>query len=143
MFRAALYFSLFWGALAIAEGPGAPQADASAGGGAQQRGPAPGGLGVKVFDDKVFDLTPKDAAQPQTSKEGRVIAEEPDYNTEQRQQWLDACEPIKGKDGEAYRECYANQKASSKKKQRQDFDSVARRQKDIPLVDQQRGNSPD
>ena len=146
MLRAALYFSLFWGALAIADGPGAQPAKGlpEGGGAAQQGGPVPGGLGVKVWDDRVFDLTPKEAAQPQISKEGRVIAEEPDYNTEQRQQWLDACAPMRDKDAQAYRDCYANQKAGSAKKRRQDFDNVERRQaqpNSVPLVDEQRDNT--
>jgi hypothetical protein len=128
----------------LAEAP-AQQPAANYGAPAPQPQPQSSSRSVQVFDDRVFDLTPREAAAPTLSREGRVLDAEPTYNTEQRQRWLDSCAPIRDKDAQAYRDCYANEKAKDARAQRDSFEQVERRQalpgQGGPLFEETRRNS--
>lgn len=83
--------------------------------------------GITIFNNEVFDF-PSDRPQPETkvspvTGEKRYLGDEPDYNSEQRQSWIDKCS---GK--ENFRDCFQNEKKASQDQQRQQFNSVERNQ---------------
>ncbi len=57
----------------------------------------------------------------------RYWGEEPDYNTRQRDQWLEICAPKKNVNFDAYRECYQNEKKKSNAALRESFEEKERR----------------
>jgi hypothetical protein len=58
-------------------------------------------------------FAPKPPAPPVTpGPAGRYAAGEPDYNSAQREEWLKKCEK-ENTDGEAFRKCYAREKAKT------------------------------
>ena len=69
----------------------------------------------------VFDAPKPESIPPRTSKSTvsgseRFVGEEPDYNTEQRAQWLATCARFKEADLQAYRDCYAKEKRKSRER---------------------------
>lgn len=95
----------------------------------------PGAAPQAPKEPSVFDPPKKDSA-PRTTKSAvsgtdRFFGDDPDYNTEQRQQWLDTCAPKKETDFAAYRECYQNEKRKSKAEIQRRFDQTERRQQGI------------
>ena len=98
--------------------------------------PAPQGRGIQIFDDRVFDLKPSET-KPTTRKSSvtgseRFLADEPDYNSEQREQWIESCQPQRDKNLQAFRDCFNGQKRKAKQDLRNKFDKVESEQ-DIPL----------
>lgn len=72
--------------------------------------------GVQVFDDKVFELSRDKPREDtvRTSPRGNTlyVDEEPDYNTKNRQDWMDACAEFRGQP-KKYRECFGKKKAEA------------------------------
>lgn len=110
------------------------------GGGTAQQGPAQPGVVrgssfIQVFDDSVFNLEPKNPP-PTTRKSAsgaeRYVGEEADYNSGQRREWLDACEPMKNVDLRAYRECFNNERRRANDRLRQNQAEVENRTS-VPL----------
>jgi hypothetical protein len=139
--RQSLFFliAFFLGATAGADT--APQQVVPSSAGSPSRGQQQ--LGVKVFSDDVFDLSPKEPP-PATSRGGRQVGDEGSYK---QKDWERACASVKDRgDMQAYRDCYSNQKEKDEKALRQDFDRVEQRQNipggTNPLYEQQqRSNS--
>ena len=74
------------------------------------------GPGVDNWDDRVFDVQ-KPPSGPKTSKgvmsgTERYLAEEPEYNSKQREEWLDTCSKYK-ENSKAYRDCYGAERKRS------------------------------
>lgn len=100
--------------------------------------PAPGPSqppqrGVKVFDDGVFILS-SDKKEPTTTKSTTTGAERPlagqaDYNTEQRDQWLETCSPLQESNPKGYRDCYKNEKKKTLDANKRRLNSVNEREK--------------
>lgn len=123
-----------------------PQAPPPAAAPAQQA-PAPANRGIQIFDDRVFKLS-VDEEKPKTRKSAsgteRTIAEEPDYNTEQRDQWIQTCSPMGKKSQRAYKECYEGEKRKSRESGKRRINEIERRQEQPlrntdPIVDEPKG----
>ncbi len=77
--------------------------------------PAAGSNGIKIWDDRVFDLN-GGTAEPETrtsaggSRRYLDKTKELDYNTEQRARWMGACASLKDSNFKAYGECVEAQK---------------------------------
>lgn len=76
---------------------------------------------VQVFDDRVFELG-VDKSAPTTSKSGttgteRYLAEEPDYNTGQRNEWLQKCSGEAN--SKAFSECFTREKERGRQQLRE------------------------
>ena len=117
--RVAGGISLLWGLFSFAVDPSAPNAKE-----------VPVNPAAKA-EPSVFDSPKNDA--PKTSRSAltgadRFVGEEPDYNTEQRAEWLKTCEPLKSSDLKAYRECFENEKRKTTAQVRKSFDDSQRRQ---------------
>lgn len=81
--------------------------------------PASGGNNVKVFDDGVFNLQSQQNAPPTTKTSPRgntyYTAEEPNYNSQQRGNWIKSCEHL-AENPQAYRDCFNAEKTADLKK---------------------------
>lgn len=123
--RRVLCASLFLSSFAFAEiaTPGTPQ---------QPQQQQPQNRGVKVFDDGVFVLS-SDKKEPTTTKSQtgaeRPLASEPDYNTEQREQWLETCAPQQEANPKGYRDCYKREKKKTTDANKRRMNSVNEREK--------------
>jgi hypothetical protein len=77
--------------------------------------PAAGSNGIKIWDDRVFDLS-GGTAEPETrtsvggSRRYLDKTKELDYNTEQRARWMASCASLKDSNFKAYGECVETQK---------------------------------
>lgn len=81
---------------------------------------------VKVFDDRVFDLSIDKPAPPTTSKSvnsgtERWLADEEDVNSGQRQQWKETC--AGAPDAKTQRDCYAKEKQKGVRELREKFNN--------------------
>lgn len=85
---------------------------------------------LKSFDEGFFDAKKADTAPPPpgTSEKGREYAPDPDYNSQQREQWIQKCAPYKDKDAKLFRECYQKEREKMRLELREKFDAVERRQ---------------
>ncbi len=107
-----------------------------------QTSPAPAARGIKVFDDRVFQLSDDNQGRETTkspvSGTERYLGAEPDYNQAQREEWLTTCAPLRDQDAKAYRDCFNREKAKSLQDVRSRLgDStrgVAPEQDQIPLL---------
>ena len=101
--------------------------------------------GIQVFDDKVFDLGSQTAA-PSTSKGGRQLDSEPDYNTDQRQDWIDKCRERGKESSKAFKECFSDEKNRSLGKVRERASEVEQKlspkTRSAPLPDESRPGEP-
>lgn len=100
---------------------------------------------MEVLKKDFFDGKPIAPPKPGDS---RYSAGDPDYNTDQREQWLKACEKYRNKDLETYRKCFQDEKSKSKEALRQSFEAVEQKQllplrNTNPLLDEQRNNIQD
>ena len=80
---------------------------------------------VKVFDDRVFDLS-TDKTAPTTIKSGttgteRYLADEPDFNTGQRNEAISKCSGTTS--SQEYRDCYQSQMQKFKDRVRENVNS--------------------
>jgi len=114
---------------------------------APQPSPWPG-QGQKIFDNDVFKSVGAAPSGPSTTKSTysgsvRSLAPEENTNSDSRAQWLAPCEQLRRKDMEAFRRCYAEQKAKSQDNLRLGREDVERRQgmpmrntQGIPMIEQ-------
>lgn len=96
---------------------------------------------VQIFDKGFFDE--KKEAKPAVNSNGRALAEEPDYTSDKREEWLKKCAPLKEKDGVAYRKCYQDEKAQFQGGLKKNREMVEQRQNEPlrntnPLLEEQR-----
>ncbi len=79
--------------------------------------PAPVPRGIKVFDDRVFELSrdtqPAGTTKSPVTGQQRYLGEEPDYNYVQRDQWLQTCAPLRDQDSKEYRDCFNREKGKT------------------------------
>lgn len=100
---------------------------------------------VQTLDGNFFDA--KGVGKESSANSGaRYYGEEPNYNTEQRDAWLAKCAQFKGKDQEAYRKCYEEEKRKSLAGLRENQDAIEKRQMEPlrnvnPLLEDQIRNS--
>lgn len=85
---------------------------------------------IKPFDEGFFESKPIDikSAPPGFSPRGREYGADPDYNTEQREEWLRKCGPYKDQDAKLFRQCFQREKDKMRLELREKFDQVERRQ---------------
>lgn len=93
--------------------------------------------GVNIFSDSVFGDVGKPQTGPVNSKSSntgtvRTLAGEADYNSGQREQWLNTCAQYRGNDSKAYRECFEGERKKAADGLRQSRDAVEKRQ-GLPL----------
>jgi len=135
--RFLVLFSLFLMVrLALSEAtssPGSPPTPSM--GGAVTPSPIPssntGSMGIiKTFDENFFNTNPSNNLNtPQgVSPQGRIYDADPDYNSQQREEWLRKCEPYKDQDSKLFRECFQREKDKMRLELRERFDAVERRQ---------------
>jgi hypothetical protein len=86
---------------------------------------------IQVFDNDFFKPTPQ-GIQETSSSRGRAFAEEPQYNTENRQRALEKCESLKNQNYAKYQECYQKDLANVKKGIQEGYDEVEKKQS-MPL----------
>ena len=84
-----------------------------------------------VFDGDFFKPTPQPVKEA-SSPRGRSYADEPQYNTENRQKALEKCDYLKNQDYAKYQQCYQNDLANVKKGIQEGYDEVEKKQS-IPL----------
>lgn len=74
-----------------------------------------GGSQIQTFDDKVFNLEPKEAPKVSISASGqpRYLGDAPDYHSAQHKQWLQECESLRRKNFAAFRKCYFDKKKAA------------------------------
>lgn len=84
---------------------------------------------IEALDPNFFN-TPIDNKNTPTglSPKGRDFDADPDYNSEQREEWLRKCAPYKDQDSKLFRECFYREKDKMRLELREKFDSVERRQ---------------
>lgn len=118
--------------LALAESPPSQPSGAQ-----YQLGPNPPSNGqqfnpgtIKVLDENFFSPSPVrgKGGEVEMAPNGREYAADPDYNSEQREQWLQKCAPYREKDTKLFRECFQQEKDKMRLDLRQKFDAVERRQ---------------
>lgn len=135
--RSLVLFSLFlMGRLAFPEGaPSSSTPPAPSMGGAVTASPMPssnmGSMGIiKTFDEDFFNTNPSNNLNtpPGVSPQGRIYDADPDYNSQQREEWLRKCEPYKDQDSKLFRECFQREKDKMRLELREKFDAVERRQ---------------
>ena len=109
------------------------------------------GQGQKIFDNDVFKSVGAAPSGPATSKSAysgsvRTVGPEENTNSASREQWLAACEKYRRKDMEAFRKCFAQEKARTLEKLRLGREDVERRQgmpmrntQGIPMIEQGEG----
>ncbi|NBX93612.1 MAG: hypothetical protein EBQ85_10325 [Proteobacteria bacterium] len=145
MLQKYLFFLAFLGAAGtvLAEGSSEPGGNSGAGSGnkpgASIYAPFPGAWGgstslspgnVKALDNDFFlpkkeETTP---IPPGISRKGREYAPEPDYNSEQRDLWLQKCASYRDKDARLFRQCYQKEREKMLLELREKFDAIERRQ---------------
>jgi hypothetical protein len=80
------------------------------------------------------------------SQSGRYLGAEPDYNSQDREDWISECEPARQQGTKAFRECFAAKKKQAAQTLREKFDAVEKRQgqtlKDIPTPLMDEGREP-
>ena len=86
---------------------------------------------IQVFDNDFFKDKPAEPEKTATPK-GRAYANEPDYNTENRQKALDKCESLRNQNFAKYQDCYKKDMANTKKGIQENYDEVEKKQS-IPL----------
>ncbi|MBM4304027.1 MAG: hypothetical protein FJ112_06835 [Deltaproteobacteria bacterium] len=86
---------------------------------------------IQVFDNDFFKPTPQ-GPQETASPKGRAFADDPQYNTDNRQKALEKCEPLKNQNYAKYQECYQKDLANVKKGIQESYDEVERKQS-MPL----------
>ncbi len=86
---------------------------------------------IQIFDGDFFKPTPQGPKEVNSPK-GRAYAEDPQYNTENRQRALDKCEPLRNQNYKKYQECYQKDLANVKKGIQEGYDEVEKKQS-IPL----------
>jgi len=100
---------------------------------------------VRVLDENFFNpVAPRGkGGAAELAPNGREYATDPDYNSEQREQWLQKCAPYRDKDSKLFRECFQAEKDRMRLELREKFDSVERRQggKKMSIEDLIRPNS--
>lgn len=73
---------------------------------------------VQVFDDRVFilgsDKPPPSTSKSTTSGAERYLADDPDYNTGQRNEWINNCSSTK--DQKAFKECFEKQRSEGRQR---------------------------
>ena len=106
------------------------------------------GAGQKIFDNDVFKSVGTAPSGPSTSKSPysgsvRTMTLEENSNSATRADWLAACEQYRRKDMEAYRKCFAEQKAAAADNLRQGREIVEKRQglpmrntQGVPLINE-------
>lgn len=108
---------------------------------------APANRGIQIFDDRVFKLS-VDEVKPTTRKSPngseRTLAEEPDYNTAQREQWIQTCSPQSQKSQRAFKDCFEKEKRKSRDSLNRRVNEVESRQAEPlrnqpPIVDEPKG----
>jgi len=84
---------------------------------------------IEALDPNFFDA-PIDKKNTPTilSPKGREFDSDPDYNSEQREEWLRKCAPYKDQDSKLFRECFLREKDKMHLELREKFDAVERRQ---------------
>ena len=100
----------------------------------------------KPVEPSVFDspknTTPK-TLRSAVSGADRYVGEEPDYNTEQRAEWLEICAPKKNDpDIKAYGVCYENEKKKSAASLRQNLEGGRRQAPLLNSADSSLSNLP-
>ena len=105
-----------------------PAANPPANGAGAQPGQTAAG-GQAPAGPSVFDL--QKPSGPKTTKSStsgteRFYGDDPDYNTAQREQWIQSCEAEKNKSMEDFRRCYQERKKGSNADLRRRFDRVER-----------------
>lgn len=85
---------------------------------------------IKTLDDNFFNSQSDNSSNGPSglSPMGRVYDADPDYNSQQREEWLRKCEPYKDQDSKLFRECFQREKDKMRLELREKFDSVERRQ---------------
>ena len=102
--------------------------------------------GIQVFDDRVFDLGTQ-SSPPTTSKGGRNLDSEPDYNSQQRQEWIDKCSERGKESSKAFKECFSEQKNRTLGKVRERASEVEQKlappkTRSAPILDESRPAEP-
>ena len=72
----------------------------------------------------------------------RWVGDEPDYNSAQREEWLEICAPKKEVDYAAYRECYFREKKRSRDGIKRQQSGVERQMQRGMGADPMRGGAP-
>jgi len=133
--------------VALGEDGGAPPPNVTVNVQQPAQSPWPG-QGQKILTDDVFKGLGSTPSGPTTSKSSysgsvRTLTPEEDANSATRSEWLRACKRFQGKDMEAYRQCFAEEKAKSAENLRQSRDLVERRQgmpmrntQGVPLIEE-------
>ena len=86
---------------------------------------------IQVFDGDFFKPTPQPSNEASSPK-GRAFADEPQYNTENRQKALEKCDYLKNQDYAKYQQCYQKDLANVKKGIQEGYDEVEKKQS-MPL----------
>lgn len=121
--------------------PVSPPANAAANSGFNRLNPNT----IQVFDNDFFKPTPQ-GTQESSSPRGRAYAEDPKYNTENRQRALDKCEYLRNQNYTEYQKCYQKDLANVKKGIQEGYDEVEKKQSmplknsANPLIDEQTRN---
>lgn len=84
---------------------------------------------IQALDPNFFN-SPSDNKNtpPGNSIKGREFDADPDYNSEQREEWIRKCSPYKDQDSKLFRQCFFREKDKSRLELREKFDAVERRQ---------------
>ncbi|MFM8268733.1 MAG: hypothetical protein ACKN9V_00975 [Pseudomonadota bacterium] len=84
---------------------------------------------IQAIDPNFFNPPSDNKNTPSVlSPKGREFDADPDYNSEQRDEWLRKCAPYKDQDSKLYRECFYREKGRMRLELREKFDAVERRQ---------------
>ena len=101
--------------------------------------------GIQVFDADFFKPTPQ-GPRESSSPKGRAYADDPQYNTDNRQRALDKCDYLKNQNYAKYQECYQKDLANVKKGVQEGYDEIEKRQSmplrntPNPLIEEQSRN---
>lgn len=142
MFRLQGWFLFFSSALLVAETVTSSPANPPSGGGMNKGTvnsdaasstafPAPlkPNTFIQALDPGFFNPPVDNKNAPSVlSPKGREFDADPDYNSEQREEWLRKCAPYKDQDSKLFRECFYREKGKMRLELREKFDSVERRQ---------------
>lgn len=84
----------------------------------------------KGSEEDFFNPNPNGNQQTpaQVSPNGRVYDSDPEYNSQQRADWIRKCEPYRDQDSKLFRECFQREKDKMRLELREKFDAVERRQ---------------
>ncbi|NBX75987.1 MAG: hypothetical protein EBQ92_05490 [Proteobacteria bacterium] len=84
---------------------------------------------IQALDPNFFNPPSDNKNTPAgLSPKGREFDADPDYNSEQREEWLRKCAPYKDQDSKLFRQCFYREKEKMRLELREKFDSVERRQ---------------